>query len=401
MSRQVRRLLVSHGLASVSMSLPWPLLLALVWEQTHDATWLGLAGAARMLPYVTCSWWVGRLADVYRRDRLVRVTLWARLVLLAGTAVAVASEWTATAVVLAALAVAVATPAYPAQAAALPGLAGEDARRATQLLVTLEVSSFVVGPALGGLLLGVPSAVMVGALAGTVLAIAAFSRIGLGSARADGPEAGASPYRALLQRRGLIPTIMLMAAINFVLAGAGLALLPLADTAWAGSWESATAYGVATAVLGFGALAGPLLARVGRGDPGRTRAGLGIGAGSLTVVAHAPTVGEALLPLLVVGAAAVHAESAATSLIQDRAPDSVRAGILGIADAAMIGAALVGSLIAPALLDLLGGPLLLVTLGLALAGSVALVPRRRPTHRGARPGGEPAASPAEVAPAYR
>ena len=51
------------------------------------------------------------------------------------------------------LAVAVATPAYPAVVAAMPGVAGDQYRRATHLLVTIEVGSFVVGAALGGLLL--------------------------------------------------------------------------------------------------------------------------------------------------------------------------------------------------------------------------------------------------------
>jgi len=392
----VRRLLVSHGLASLSMSLPWPLLLALAWEQTHDPTWLGVAAAARMLPYVACSWWVGRLADRYPRAGLVRVTLWARLVLLAGTGLAVSAGWTAAAVALAALVVAVATPAFPAQAAALPTVAGDHARRATQVLVTLEVSSFVVGPAVGGLFLGVPVVITVGAVVGTAAALVCFSGLDLGTASgavAAGPAP--SPYRALVERRGLAPTIAMMAGLNFVLAGASLALLPLADTAWSGTWGSATAYGLATAVLGFGALAGPVLARLGRDDASRTRAGLGLGAASLGVVALAPTVDQALLPLLVVGAAAVHAESAATSLIQDRAPDGVRAGILGVADAAMIGMALVGSLVAPALLDLLGGPALLLSLALALAASIGLVPRRRPSHRAGR-ASEPDATPAEV-----
>jgi hypothetical protein len=46
----VRRTVASHALAAVGMSLPWPLLVLLVWERAGDGWVLGLAGAARMLP---------------------------------------------------------------------------------------------------------------------------------------------------------------------------------------------------------------------------------------------------------------------------------------------------------------------------------------------------------------
>ena len=92
MPGDVRRLLVSHALASVGMSLPWPLLLVLVYERVdgtaHGDLLVGLTGAARMAPYVALSWATGMLADRFRRDRLVRVTLVGRTVLLAGVAVA-------------------------------------------------------------------------------------------------------------------------------------------------------------------------------------------------------------------------------------------------------------------------------------------------------------------------
>ncbi len=57
--RPVPRLLGAHALAAVAMSLPWPLLLLLVWQRTGGTArgdlLLGLAAAARMLPYVLLS----------------------------------------------------------------------------------------------------------------------------------------------------------------------------------------------------------------------------------------------------------------------------------------------------------------------------------------------------------
>ena len=124
MNRATRRLLVSYSFASIGTGLPWPLLLVLVWDQygaaPHGVWIVGLAGAARMAPYVLLSWAVGSLGDHLRRDRLIRATLALRFVFLAVAAVAVHADRTGTAVVAAALAVAVGTPTYPAIAASLP-----------------------------------------------------------------------------------------------------------------------------------------------------------------------------------------------------------------------------------------------------------------------------------------
>ena len=77
-----RRVIVSHTFGALALSLPWPLLLVLVAEQSDDPWLLGLAGAARMLPFVLCSWVGGRLADAMRRDLIVRATLVVRAVTL-------------------------------------------------------------------------------------------------------------------------------------------------------------------------------------------------------------------------------------------------------------------------------------------------------------------------------
>ena len=135
----------------------------LVWDQygdgPHGAWIVGLAGAARMAPYVLLSWAVGSLGDHVRRDRLVRATMALRLVFLSPRPAAVAGDHVGLGVVAAALAV-------TARYADLPGDRGRAARgwpapnraRATELLVTIEVSAWVVGPALGGLLLAAVAA---------------------------------------------------------------------------------------------------------------------------------------------------------------------------------------------------------------------------------------------------
>jgi MFS family permease len=387
------------------MSLPWPLLLVLVWERTgdgpHGDLLLGLTAAARMLPYVLLSWATGMLADRFRRDRLVRVTLAARAVLLAGVALAVTEGWLLVAVLAAALAVACGTPAYPALAAAMPAAAGPARRRATDLLVTIEVASFVVGPAIGGLVLAVPTRSLSPALAValTLLAAAGIAGVALprpapvdrrpavsprplsdasaadgrGSARgAVSPEHGSrlgSTLRASSSARRAIGVAGLLNAVDAVLV---LALLPVTAELW---HEAGSSYGLATGMLGFGAVAAPLLWRLGSSARGRARWGLLLLGGSLAVVPATPAVAWAALPLVVAGAASVHVEGAVTEAIQDAVPDSQRAGALGLTDSVMVGAGLMGSLAAPWLSSATGPGVLLLLLAGTSVATVALLGR--------------------------
>jgi len=113
---------------------------------------------------------------------------------------------------------------------------------------------------------------------------------------------------------------------------------------------------VATAFLGFGALAGPLLARL---VTATVRRGLVALAGALLVVAVSPVPWVALVPLALGGAAAVLVESLLTGRLQDAMPDKYRAGTLGVADSVMVGACLLGSLVTPALVEVVGPRVLL------------------------------------------
>ena len=363
----VRRMLLGHALASVGMSLPWPLLLVLVWDRTHSDLLLGATGAARMLPYVAFSWAAGRLADARRRDQVVLASVIARVIALVIVAAAIGLGQLPLAVLAAAAAVAAGTPAYPALAAALPDVAGPRTDRATELLVTVEVASFVVGPALGGLLLWPPTRSATPAVA---VALVAAAWCVLRPVRLPAPtrEPG-EPARPRLRasvRGGVLATIVLMSAVNFVGALVAIALLPLAERLWAGD---AATYGVATGVLGFGALGGPLLARLGRTDGERIRWGLVLLGLTLGAVAAAPAVAWAVAPLAVAGGAAVHVEASATRLLQQAVPDRLRASAFGLADSAMVGAALVGSLAGPVLAGLVDPRTLLA--GLAAATILA------------------------------
>ena len=97
-------------------------------------------------------------------------------------------------VILATAVVAAATPAYPAAAAGMPALSGDENDRWTQALVTVEVGSFVVGPALGGALVGRLSVA-------AVFGVATLSTVAGTRPPADRPDAppGAAAPRQVTQ----------------------------------------------------------------------------------------------------------------------------------------------------------------------------------------------------------
>jgi MFS family permease len=371
-----RRAIGGHAAGALALSIPWPLLLVEVARRSDDPVLLGLAGSARMVPFILCSWAAGRLADRMRRDLLIRLTLAARGALLLVTAVALVTGHVWAAVVAAGTAVAVATPAYPALVAAMPSLATRESRRATDQLVTVEVGAFVVGAAIGGVLLHPTTRMLIPWLpvALVVLAAALLCRVRIPRpAVPDDPSARVSARTALANAPAARRAIGAMAVVNLAVSLVALALVPLALVRW-GSDE--VGYGVATGALGLSSLAAPLLTRLAR-TPSRGIVGglvlLGLG---LLLVVPAPSVGWSLAPLALVGATCVAVEASATGVLQDELPDSVRATVLGLNDTVIISAALAGSLLAPVAIARVGGAFVLTaTAGLVLLAAVWVRPR--------------------------
>ena len=361
----VQRVVLAHGLAALAMAMPWPALLALTWSQSHSQAWLGVVGAARMAPYVALSWAAGALGDRLPRTTVVRISTVVRAVLLAAAAVAVIGDHLATAVVLATLTVVAGTPAYPALAAAMPGTAGSSSEAATGWLVTLEVGAFVAGPALGGLLLSTSGAAtaMVAAAATAIVANVLLARIRLHDTTVRAPAA----RRLAVLRRcpDAVRTITTVTVVNVVLGAVGVALLPLAEQAW----DDGAAFGLATAALGFGALAAPVVRRLLPRGRTALRASLLAVAVPLVLVSVAPRWGWALAPLALLGAAATEVECVSTSVLQRAVPDAARAFALGLTDTLMVTGALVGASLAPALTVMVG----VRPLFAALAGGAALL----------------------------
>ncbi len=367
MNARVGRVVVSHAAAAVGMGLPWPVLLVAVEESTTSALLLGLAGAARLAPYVALSWLSGRLADRRERARIVRWSLWARLACLVACGLALAAGLSWFAVLAATGAIVAGTPAYPALAAGMPRLAGPATTSATSLLVTVEVASFVVGPAVGGLFVGrmPPASVAVAGAILLLVAVVAFGRTAMPAPKTlEAADQVAGVWPLLRRNRSARHALAVVAIVNALLSVLGLLLLQLAHDSWGSGDEG---FGVATAVLGFGALGAPIFAHTRAMASGR--ACLFTLSGAAAVFAVLPGGGLSLTSLAIIGAVAVCCENVATGVLQRSVPDELRASVLGLGDTIMVGAALVAALATPWLGTHLG-PVALVLL--VAAGSSAL-----------------------------
>ena len=189
-----------------------------------------------------------------------------------------------------------------------------------------------------------------------------------------------SAYTALRRAPSAWRAIAVMAAVNLGISLVALALLPMALDSWS---SDAAGYGLATGVLGFAALGAPLLRRIGATPVVSMRRGLFLVALGVLLVVPAPSIGWALVPLALAGAAAVSVEAAATSVLQEEVSDEVRASVFGLNDSVIVAAALVGSLMAPVSVEVVGGgPALTATaVGLALAAWCARVSTATPSPR--------------------
>jgi hypothetical protein len=375
------------------MGLPWPALLIVVWDSSHSDVLLGVAATARLLPYVVFSWLAGRLADRMDRLRVVRISLAARVILLGATAALASTGQIAYAVVAAALVVTAGTPAYPAMAAAMPRLAGPANETATGMLVTLEVAAFFVGPALGGLVLGlgvsgwVSSAVALGAT-GIALAMATTAMRSVCVTATHRPPVAARVVPRVGQPRVARAAIAAVALDNAVAASLAIALLPLASHGW---HSASRQYGLATAAVGVGAFAAPILLHLwGIGVAAGHRSALVLAA-VLVAIAASPAFALAALPLAAFGAASVHVEAVSTAVIQAATPNSGRSAALGLADSVMVGAAAVAAAVTPLLCSLAGGRAVIAAAALAALALRRLLVPMPSTARVASADGRPAA----------
>lgn len=370
-----RRLVAAHALAGVAVALPWPALLAAVWQATDDPTLIGLAGAARFAPCVLLSAFLGGIGDRVGRLRAVRASAAVRLGLLIVLAAFVMLQQPWAALVAATLTVAAGVPAFPSLAALVPAVSARPDRD-TNALVSWEISAFVVGPAIGGLLLASgPSWSIAGCVPLMLAALLVLPRRVAEAAPSSDRLRLRDGLRQVLAAPPVRRAIAVVMTLNAVIGVLGVALLNIVVTRWdAGVAE----FGWLTAVQGFASLTAPVLIRVA-GRLGPVLAAQLVVTLPLALIALSPGWAAATAPLAVLGSGLTLVECRTTRMLQRGAPAAYTAMALGVADAALVAAAMAGALAAPWLLAAVGPLGLLLGLAVGCAVLLSLGPGIRTT----------------------
>ena len=155
-NRPLVRLLLGEFVSGIGDWLYIVAIFVVIYNESGDPALVGAFGAVRMLPYVLLSIPAGIVADRFERRFVLLVSDLVRGSIMVILAVLVSSQAPALVIaIFAILAAAGSTFFYPAMGAYLPSLV-EDERQlgpANSAWATLGNISFILGPAIGGLLL--------------------------------------------------------------------------------------------------------------------------------------------------------------------------------------------------------------------------------------------------------
>ena len=171
------RLLIGEFISGIGNWLYLVALVVIVYQASGDPVLLGIVGAARVLPYVLLSIPAGMIADRFDRRYVLLTSDLVRafcIIVLAWLAATDGPVWAMVAVAI--VATCFATLFYPAIGALIPSLVKDESEfgPANSAWSTLDNLAFVIGPAIGGLLIaasGLPLAFVINAVSFGVIAI--------------------------------------------------------------------------------------------------------------------------------------------------------------------------------------------------------------------------------------
>jgi MFS family permease len=377
-SPALARLLAGEFVSGIGDWLYLIAILVVVYAETSSPVLLGVVGAARILPYVLLSVPAGIVADRFDRRMVLLVTDVARGVLMLVLAGAVTVDAPIGVIIgLSILAACFSTFFNPAIAALVPMLVDErDLGPANGAWATLDNLSFIIGPALAGILLGIGGlqvAFLLNAASFAAVAVVLWRLPVPPSLRATAEAAGEAPAPSA-RWRGLGGTLLgpfiLDASTSFVSGGLSVLTVILAINVL-GAGEAGTGYlnaavgvgGVLAGVAGGSLLARPLRIPLLAGGliGGVGLAGLGL-SGSLPIAML--TIGIAVAGVLLL-------EIVTTTLVQRAVPDELRGRAVGVIQTSSAILYSLGSLLMPVLAGVYGtAPVLVAAAGLLVVGAV-------------------------------
>jgi len=374
-NRPLTRLLGGGFVSAIGDWLYIVALLVVIYAETGDPVILGLFGAVRTLPYILLSVPAGIVADRVDRRLILLVTDLARgICMLAMAGVLMAGGPIPVLIALSVLAACFSTFFYPAIGAYLPNLV-EDERQlgpANSAWASLDNLGFVLGPALGGLLVaagGTNLAFLINAATFVVIAavlwrlppsknatsVAEFASTSATDVAADAAEA--PPPRAA--RAPLVGLGVLRVVDYAITGGIGMLTVILAtDILDAG--EAATGY--LNAAIGVGGVTGAVISGalvLRRSLRLPVIAGAAALAAGAALVGVAPALVVAFVAIVLVSAGHLVLEVVSATLLQRVTTDAFRGRAVGVMMTVDTTAEAAGSFLLPVLVTSFGGAIVL------------------------------------------
>jgi len=405
-NRPLTKLLTGEFISGIGDWLYIVAIFVVIYRETNDAAAVGLFGAVRLIPYILLSVPAGLVADRFDRRLVLLVSDLVRGGVMLVLAYLVATNGPILAIVgFAMIAASGSTFFYPAMGAYLPSLAADERQLgpANSAWASIGNLSFIVGPAIGGVLIAAGDVVIAFLLNGlSFLVIAAIlwtlppSRPGeRKTAEAEeAPAAEPSPATSSsepppdappavspwsrLPLRPVSGLVLIQFVIGFFDGGIQALTVILAVTVLNAGEQ---ANGFLNAAIGVGGLIGAVVSGV---LVLRRRLARPLLAGAFLVSVGAaalgafPVLGIALLAIGLTAAGSIVLDVVLTTVFQRLVPDELRGRAFGVLMTLNTVSAAVGALVLPILvvnvgalpaLGAAGGAILLASIaGLALLG---------------------------------
>ena len=385
-----RRLIAAAAVSQVGDWLYNVALTVYAYERTHSPAWVGVMTLLRLIPYVLLAPLGGVVADRYERRSVLVASDVLRTALMTLLALAVGAHAPViVAGLLASATTAAGTAYFPATVALLPEMLGEDDLAAGNSITSIvQSASIVVGPAIGGVLLGIAAPTWSFAVNAATFGLGAAltATIRTRSRAAAPPADGADTTKRFLgELHGGITVLRefpavrvltsLLAATSFVYGTMTVVLVIVAGERVGGS---AADVGYLYGALGIGGLIGaPIATRWSRHPRvgAVTLAALGVAAVPLALLAPVEVAAFAFALVFCSGIGQVVVDILATTMLQRSVANDVIGRVFGIVDALTVGAMIAGSLAVAPLRNAFGfGPTLIIV---ALAGPLLVLAQLR------------------------
>ena len=401
-NRPLARLLVGEFISGIGDWLYIVAIFVVIYRDSGDAALVGAFGGIRLLPYVFLSVPAGVIADRFDRRMVLLVSDLFRGALM--VAMAFLIEANGSVLLIAALAILAAcgsTFFYPAMGAYVPALAKDESQigPANSAVASIQNVSFILGPAIGGLVLAlgnVTLAFVINAITFVVIAAVLWTlppsrakraaevtvetpaeleattshTAGAGPGVAGGPSAAAASTARKFMGVALLPAagLLVVQLIGGFLGGGYQVITVILAIDVLGAGEQANGY--LNAAIGIGGLLGAILAgalvlRRHLGMPMVVGAIVtGVGTVALGAATNLPF---ALITIGIGSAGAMILDVVSTTIFQQLVPDAMRGRAFGILMTLGTLTAAVGAFILPTALAQVG-----VFETLALAGAAGV-----------------------------